>query len=71
MRPPLPGMDPRLELPVLWLDVHNILITAMRDDLASRLAPRYYVGVEQHTYVTSPAGDGAAIRPDVLIGRTA
>jgi Protein of unknown function (DUF4058) len=71
MRPPFPGMDPWLELPALWLDVHNSLITAIRDDLASRLAPRYYVGVEQHTYVTSAAGDVAAIRPDVLMGRTA
>jgi hypothetical protein len=64
-------MDPWLELPALWLDVHNSLITAIRDDLASRLAPRYYIGVEQHTYVTSAAGDLAVIRPDVFIGRTA
>jgi hypothetical protein len=71
MRPPFPGMDPWLEQPALWLDVHNSLITAIRDDLASRLAPRYYIGVEQHTYVTSAAGDLAVIRPDVLIGRAA
>jgi hypothetical protein len=64
-------MDPWLELPAFWLEVHNRLITAIADDLASKIAPRYYVGVEQHTYVTSSAGDVAVIRPDVLVRRTA
>ena len=67
MRPLFPGMDPWLELPALWLDVHNSLITAIRDDLASKVAPRYFVGVEQHTYLTSAAGDRAVIRPDITI----
>jgi hypothetical protein len=51
--------------------VHNRLITAIADDLASKIAPRYFVGVEQHAYVTSAAGDVAVIRPDVLLRRTA
>ena len=32
MRPPFPGMDPWLEDLKLWLDLHNSLITAIRDD---------------------------------------
>jgi Protein of unknown function (DUF4058) len=64
-------MDPWLEHPDLSPDLHNSLITSIRDDLASRVAPRYFVGVEQHTYLTSAAGDLAVIGPDVLIGRTA
>jgi hypothetical protein len=38
-----PGMDPYLEHPSLWPDVHNSLIIAVRDTLAAQLAPRYYV----------------------------
>jgi hypothetical protein len=71
MRPSFPGMDPWLELPALWLDVHNSLITAIRENLASKVAPKYFVGVEQHTYITSAAGDVAVIRPDVFVRRTA
>ena len=29
MRPPFPGMDPWLEHPAIWPDVHNRLITAI------------------------------------------
>ena len=70
MRPRFPGMDPWLEHPTLWADVHNSLISAIRDELASRVAPRYFIGIEQHTYVTSAAGDLAIIRPDVFLGRS-
>ncbi len=63
-------MDPWLEHPVLWPGVHNRLITAIADDLTARVAPKYFVGVEQHTYVTSTMGDLAIIRPDVLVGRS-
>jgi hypothetical protein len=70
VRLPFPGMDPWLELPALWLDVHNSLIASIRDELASRVAPKYYVGIEQHTYVTSAAGDLVGIRPDIYVGRS-
>jgi hypothetical protein len=40
-------MDPYLEAPGLWPNVHNSLIVALRDDLASRLRPRYYVALEE------------------------
>ena len=39
MRPPSPGMDPGLEHPAIWPDVHNSLITAIRDELVPRIAP--------------------------------
>src|SRR5690606_41168835 len=50
MRPPFPGMDPWLEHPALWPDMHHRLITAMADALAPGLAPHYYVAVERRTY---------------------
>jgi hypothetical protein len=70
VRPSFPGMDPWLEHPGLWPGVHNRLITAIADELVPKVAPKYFVDVEQHTYITSPAGDLALIEPDVLIGRT-
>ena len=51
MQSPFPGMDPYLEHPALWPDVHNRLITALADDLSERVAPRYYVGLERRTYL--------------------
>ena len=30
MRPPFPGMDPWLESPTIWPDVHSSLITSIR-----------------------------------------
>jgi hypothetical protein len=64
-------MDPWLEHPGLWPGVHNRLITALADELVPKVAPKYFVDVEERTYVTSATGDGAVIRPDILVGRTA
>ncbi len=44
-------MDPFLEHPALWPDVHNRLIAALADDLSERVAPQYYVGLERRTYL--------------------
>lgn len=49
---PFPGMNPWLEKPGLWRDVHHSLISALREALAPQLAPRYFVSVETHTYIT-------------------
>ncbi len=59
MRPPFPGMDPWLEHPALWPDVHNGLIGAIREDLTPRLAPKYFVGVERRIYPLG--GDGSSL----------
>lgn len=47
-------MDPYLEDPSLWPDVHNRLIAALGDVITPLVAPRYYVGLEQHTYFFTP-----------------
>lgn len=53
MESPFPGMDPYLERPSLWPDVHIGLITAMRDHLQAHIAPGYiaqitpYIALEQ------------------------
>lgn len=64
---PFPGMNPWLENPLLWHDVHQSLIIALRDDLAMRLRPRYFVGVETHTYISIPDEKRKSRYPDVTI----
>ncbi|MBC8077885.1 MAG: DUF4058 family protein [Chloroflexales bacterium] len=41
MEPPFPGMDPYLELPSLWPDVHHRIITAICDQIQGQIVPRY------------------------------
>lgn len=64
---PFPGMDPYLEHHALWPDVHNSLITAIRDTIAPLIAPAYYVRLESRAYVLRPEGDLFLGRPDIAI----
>lgn len=41
MESPFPGMDPYLEAPSLWPDVHHRLITTMGDQIQAQLLPGY------------------------------
>jgi DUF971 family protein len=62
-------MDPYLEDPALWRDVHWRLITYAADALQPQLHPRYHVRIEERLYVAATARD---IYPDVvLLERTA
>jgi hypothetical protein len=70
MRPPFPGMDPWLEHPDRWPDVHNSLITAIRDALAPLVLPRYFVRVESRTTVLTGLDVGRVYRPGVSIHAT-
>jgi hypothetical protein len=67
MPTPFPGMDPYLEHPGLWPDVHNGLIAELRNALAPQLRPRYYVALEERTYLAEPAGLAFVSRPDVTV----
>ena len=67
-QPKFPGMDPWLEHPAIWPDVHNSLITAVRDALVPLVDPRYYVGVESRmTALTLGEAAPRSYRPDVAI----
>jgi Protein of unknown function (DUF4058) len=67
MRPQFPGMDPWLEHPALWTDGHSRLIRSMADELAPRLAPRFFVGVETRTTYVTDLDINRIYQPDVAI----
>jgi hypothetical protein len=52
MQNPFPGMNPYLEQPELWHQVHNRLIVAIADDLTPRIAPEYRVSIEERIYTS-------------------
>ncbi len=52
MQGPFPGMDPYLEEPGFWPDVHGRLIAALGDALAASVAPGFIVRIEQRVYIT-------------------
>ena len=59
---PFPGMNPWLEQPGLWSDVHFRLIGALARHLGSLLAPRYYVSIGAQTYVATTFANPPATR---------
>ena len=50
--------------------VHNRLIVSIADELVPKVAPRYFVGLEQHTYLCRPGGTVLVGEPDIGISRT-
>jgi hypothetical protein len=60
-------MDPWLEHPDFWPDVHNSLIISIRDVLAPLVLPRYFVGVESRTTVLSGPDLDRLYEPDVAV----
>jgi len=67
MPSPFPGMDPYLEHPGLWPDVHNRVVAHLGDHLAPVLRPRYYVALEERTYLDEGADLALVGRPDVAL----
>ncbi len=51
---PFPGMDPYLEHPVLWQDVHARLMVAIANQLQPKLDPRYVTSIEQRVFIEGP-----------------
>ncbi len=51
MPSPFPGMDPYLENPVLFPDLHDAMITYLRGALQRNLPEPYYAGIGSQTWV--------------------
>jgi hypothetical protein len=60
MELPFPGMDPYLEAPSIWPDVHHRLIAALSEQLQSQLGPQYTAVITP--YVTLESIDIAPTR---------
>ena len=52
MPSPFPGMDPFLERPSLWPDVHFNLTLGSQGYLSAQLRPKYVVRVEERVYIS-------------------
>lgn len=61
MPSPFPGMDPYLEDPKLWPDVHARLITVIAELLTPSLRPRYVARVEIRTFAFGPDDPAAEL----------
>jgi len=70
MDDPFPGMNPYLENPELWPEVHHLLISLLAETLNPQLLPTYRVAIEKRVYQLS--GEEALLIgiPDVTIGRS-
>ncbi len=68
MANPFPGMNPWLEHPALWSDVHFRLISSMARYLSPLVSPHYYVSVGAQAYIATIFAQPPAIRyPDVAV----
>jgi hypothetical protein len=70
-----PGMDPYLEAPEIWSDLHDTLITIVREQLVPKLVPKYIAELQTEVVIEhlEPFGNGESGReigikiPDVLV----
>ncbi len=72
MPSPFPGMDPYLESPVIWPDVHHGWISEIQATLNPALRPRYVARVELRVYISDDDDDPGrqALVPDVRVERS-
>lgn len=57
MPSPFPGMDPYLESPALWSDLHGALLYAVRGAVTASLPRRYAALVDQYVWLEGPDED--------------
>lgn len=67
MPSPFPGMDPYLERPGVWPDVHHTLITGLRAAINAALPPAYFARIEDRVYIEETSSN---FIPDVSIVRS-
>lgn len=70
MSSPFPGMDPYLENPALWPNVHGRLIVAIADTLSPLLLAKYQPIIEESVYRTSDSSSVMVGVPDVSVQKT-
>jgi hypothetical protein len=69
MASPFPGMNPYLENPEQWPEVHHLLIGVLAETLNPQLLPKYRVAVEKRIYQTMADDTLLVGIPDVLVAQ--
>ena len=64
---PFPGMDPSLEAPTIWPDVHTSLMSIFREQLTPRLAPQYLAELETQLVIDRLDDDPQVVLADVSV----
>ena len=64
MPSPFPGMDPFLEDPAVFPDVHDSLIFCIREALNAALPPPYYAGIASRVWLEASQ---RRVGPDVRV----
>ncbi|MEG3877857.1 DUF4058 family protein [Microcoleus sp. herbarium7] len=67
---PFPGMNPYLESPDFWPEVHHLLIGILQESLVPQLVPKYRVAIEKRIYEIKGEQSLLVGIPDVSIQRT-
>ncbi|MGL5064448.1 MAG: DUF4058 family protein [Microcoleus sp.] len=67
---PFPGMNPYLENPELWPQVHHLLISIIFESLVPQLLPRYIVDIEKRIYQLRGEDSVLVGIPDVTVQRS-
>lgn len=67
MRSPFPGMDPYLEAPEVWPEVHSRLSVAIADQLGEQLSDPYRVAIEKRIYIDGAEADLTVGIPDISV----
>ncbi len=71
MPSPFPGMDPYLEQPAIWSDLHVTLIVAMRAELNAHLPKGYLAAADRHVWIEDEDEDSErVVGPDVFVSES-
>jgi hypothetical protein len=65
MHSPFPGMDPYLEAPSIWPDVHTRLMTIIGEQLTPLLAPKYLAELETQVVIDRLDDEPQGVLTDV------
>jgi len=64
---PFPDMDPYLEAPDIWPDVHSRLANIIAEQLAPLVTPRYLAELSTQVVIERISGDDIGAVPDVAV----
>src|SRR5499427_3352673 len=64
---PFLGMDPYLEAPTIWPDVHTRLMSIIAEQLTPLLAPKYLAELETQVVIDRIDDDPQVVLPDVSV----